>query len=469
MISDLLELPVTGAYLRRIGAQAVHFHLATITETVNGYPKPVGRIRFGEDGEVRVWGKAEAPTDSEREGIAEEFSSAEFPKIISMAAISEPPPGCNLSDFNTFICHDFDGNIIMVHQRYHNQDGGKGFLPWTKWSDGQWRRMEPDTMPFYGLAGAKEHSTLFLHEGAKAAKHVQLVLDGERDTGGLPWLEEIRWGAHVGWIGGVHALSRSDWTRLAGMNWKRVVIIADNDSGGRAVVPDIAEHFRCPVFTLQFTNDWPDGFDLADEWPKNLFGDEGRYIGPTFSQCLQPATYATEQYEIPPVGRQTRPTVVTEIRPEFAEQWAWVEKQDMMVNLEMPHYRMPSGHFNAFIKPFSHVKDTLQHFHDRYSGNQMELTYDPSKEGTVVRDAAGLQAINLYSPSPIRPSPGDWTPWSEFLEHMFPVEADRLQVSRWCATLVARPDIRMVFGLLLMSTHQGVGKGTSGTAQRELS
>lgn len=153
MISDLLELPVTGAYLRRIGAQAVHFHLATMTEMVNGYPKVVGRVRFGEDGEVRIWGRADAPTDSERVGIAEEFSSAEFPKIISMSAIAEPPPGCVLSDFNTFICHDFDGNIIMVHQRYQNQDGGKGFLPWTKWSDGQWRRMEPDTMPFFGLLG----------------------------------------------------------------------------------------------------------------------------------------------------------------------------------------------------------------------------------------------------------------------------------------------------------------------------
>ena len=33
---------------------------------------------------------------------------------------------------------------------------------------------------------------------------------------------------------------------------------------------------------------------------------------------------------------------------------------------------------------------------------------------------------------------------------------------RWCATLVARPDIRMEYGVLLISEMQGVGKGTLG-------
>ena len=33
---------------------------------------------------------------------------------------------------------------------------------------------------------------------------------------------------------------------------------------------------------------------------------------------------------------------------------------------------------------------------------------------------------------------------------------------RWCATLIARPDIRMQYGVLLISETQGVGKGTLG-------
>lgn len=459
MISSLKELPITGAYLARIGAEVVHFHLATISEMVNGYPKVVGRVRFGDDGTARCWGTAGQPTEQEQAGILAEFASAEFPKIVPLTAIGEPPPGVhNLNDANIFICHDFNDNIIMVHQRYENQDGSKGFLPWTYWSDGQWRRMEPDTMPFYGLKGAKDHSTLFIHEGSKAARRVKDMLSGDTEVGRFPWLEEMRWGAHIGWIGGTHALTRSDWVKLGRMNWKRVIIVADNDPGGRQVVPEISQHFHCPTFVLAFTNDWPDTFDLGDEWPAEMFGDEGQYTGPPFRQCLQPATWATNELEI--IDDNDKVRKIYEIRPNFAEQWSWVEKQDMMVNLEQPQYRMPSGHFNSFIRPFSHVKNTLDLFQRNFSGNQMELTYDPSSKGTVVRTVEGLQAINLYDPSPIRPAPGDWTPWEDYLEHLFPVAEDRHQIKRWCATLIARPGIRMIYGVLMMSESQGVGKGT---------
>jgi hypothetical protein len=317
--------------------------------------------------------------------------------------------------------------------------------------------MEPDVMPFYGLPGANDHSTLYLHEGSKAARRTKEMISGDADVGRFPWLEEMRWGAHIGWIGGVHALDRSDWDKLAAMGWKKVIIVADGDDKGRAIVPQISKHFRCPTFALLFTDSWPDSFDLGDDWPESLFSEEGQYIGPTYSQCLQPAMWATDEYEI---MVNDKPKTIYEIRPEFAAHWAWVEKTDLMVNTDMPQYRMASGHFNAFIRPFSHVHETLKLFQKYYTGNQMELTYDPSIEGTVVRVSSGVQAINLYSPGPIRPAPGDWAPWEEYLNHLFPAEADCEIMKRWAATLVARPDIRMKFGILLMSETQGVGKGT---------
>lgn len=465
MISDLSQLPATGAYLKRIGAEPVHFHLAVIKEMVNGYPKKVGSVKFLEDGNTRCWGRAEKPTEEEAEAIRVEFADAEFPKIISIAAISEPPPDCNLSDPNVFVCHDFDENVIMVHQRYENKDGSKGFLPWTRWSDGKWRLMEPDIMPFYGLPGAKEHSTLFLHEGSKAARRVKEMISGEREAANFPWLEEMRWGAHVGWIGGVHAFDRSDWAKLAAMGWRRVIIIADHDSGGRRVVPEIAFHFKCPTFTLVFDDHWPERFDLGDDWPTELFGEEGKYVGPTYQQCLQPATWATDEH-IMVVNNKPKP--FWEIRDNFVDQWVWVSKHDLMVNLEMPHYRTKSGEFNGFIRPFSHVKDTLSLFQKRYTGNQMELTYDPSVEGTIVRTSSGVQAINLYQPSPIRPAPGDWEPWIQFLEHLFPQEEDRAKIARWSATLISQTGRRMLYGLLLTSETQGVGKGTFARILAEL-
>lgn len=462
MISSLTDLHTVATYLRRAGAEAVNFKSATLTETIGNYPKVVGWIKFHPDGVIEVSGEAPAPTPDEQAAILEEFKTADFPKPVTLSAIADAPPGCDLDDKNTFICHDFNDQIVMVHQRYETAEGHKGFLPWTRWSDGQWRKMEPDVMPFYGLPGAKEHSTLFIHEGSKAAKRVKAIIAGEDKGGNFPWLENVRWGHHIGWIGGVFALERSDWTRLAKMGWKRVYIVVDNDGLGRSIVPQIAEHFDCQVMSVMFTDDWPQSFDLGDDWPETLFGEEGQYIGQPFERCVQPTTWATNEIIIPPETPRGKPTTIYEIRESFAEQWSWIEKVDQMVNLELPHYRIPSAHFNSFIRPFSNTKDTLSAFHRRFSGNQMALTYDPSNDGTIVRNNAGLQAINLYQPSPVKAVQGDFSPFLNFMDYLIPKEEDRNHVLRWIATLRARPGSRMLFGILLMSENQGTGKGTLG-------
>lgn len=460
-VGALDDIPCIAEYLRRIGAEPVNFRSAHVTTIIGGYPKVTGWVRFDTTtGDIEVSNVNLAPAEEEAAAISEAIVAADFPKPVTLAALADTPPGVNISDDDTFICHDFAGQIVMIHQRYRTKDGGKGFVPWTRWSDGQWRKMEPETMPFFGVPGHEECNTLYVHEGAKAAKRVKLLIAEERDASGFPWLANMKWGHHIGWIGGVHALERSDWDKLASLGWKRVVIVADNDPLGKAIVPSIAQKFHCPVFTIQFTDDWPDAFDLGDEWPEQLFGDDGQYLGPTYEQCIQPATWATDAFTLPPGPRGGRPQVIYSIRPIFAEQWSWIEEQDMMVNLAMPQYRMAAGKFNGFIRPFSHTKDTLGLFQQHYTGNQMRLTYDPSRPGIIIRDSVGLQAINLYQGSSFKPEPGDWSPFTEFIEYMFPQPTDREQVKRWAATLIARPDIRMIFGLLLVSERQGTGKGT---------
>lgn len=457
MIKSLDEIPVIADYLKRIGATPVNFKRADVIKTVQGYPKAVGRVHFSTFG-VSVTGEAEAPTEEEQEAITEAMQTAELPKMTSMVAMSSGPPGVRLTDPNTFICHNLKGEVVMVHERYQTKDGGKGFIPWTKWSDGEWRKMEPEVMPFYGIPGHENKTTLYIHEGAKAAKRIQRMIAGEIPSDGFPWFEQMRWGHHIGWIGGVWAVGRSDWHGLAKMGWRKVVIISDNDPEGRAIVPQIAQHFNCVVHTLQFDGRWPEHFDLGDDWPEELFGDEGQYIGAPYEHCLQPATWATNEFEI--VGARGGVTLAHEIRPIFAEQWAWIEEQDLMVNLDMPHYRMAAGKFNGFVRPFSHVRNTLELFQRQYTGNQMKLTYDPSQTSIIIRESNGLQAINQYQGSNITAIPGDWQPWIEFLEYLFPVEEDRNEIKRWVATLRARPGIRMIYGLLLMSERQGTGKGT---------
>ena len=169
--TSVSELPTVGTYFERVGAEIRTPFRAAVMGEVDGYPKPTGWINFDpKDGSVKVTGSAEAPTPDEQEAIANEFKRAEFPKQLALLALADTPPGVNMADPNVFTCHNLRGEITMIHQRYETKSGGKGFLPWTRWSDGEWRKVEPEVMPFFGIPGYQNKTTLFIHEGAKAAK-----------------------------------------------------------------------------------------------------------------------------------------------------------------------------------------------------------------------------------------------------------------------------------------------------------
>jgi hypothetical protein len=114
------------------------------------------------------------------------------------------------------------------------------------------------------------------------------------------------------------------------------------------------------------------------------------------------------------------------------------------------------------------------------------IAYEPGTQEVILTDKNGRRAINTWVPGnvhiaelpPLRlphPTPPEEylrrareqlneaaQPWLDFLSHLFPIEAEREFVMRWCATLVVRPEIKMNFGLLLISEVQGVGKTTLG-------
>ena len=72
----------------------------------------------------------------------------------------------------------------------------------------------------------------------------------------------------------------------------------------------------------------------------------------------------------------------------------------------------------------------------------------------------GAQAINVYERPEIMPKEGDVSLFIEFMEHLVPDPEDRKELSRWCATLIARPDIKMGYSVILASQIQGIGKTT---------
>jgi hypothetical protein len=463
-IKSLLDLPGVKAYLERVGAEPRSLKTAVIKEISGSYWKDLAVLRFNKDGEVSCSNQEFLPTDFEAQAIKNEFASADWPQIKLLNRIVNPPKQIEQADpKDVFEFRDTANRIVMVQVRAEIK-GQRNYLPFTYWDDDEWRMCEPDgPLPLYNAHKLKDASSVFIHEGAKAARHVQWMTEGEtpearKALADHPWGLEMQGAVHIGWIGGAMSPYRTDWNVLHKMGVKRAYIVADNDEPGRAAVPAISRQLRIPTFMIQFTDEFPKSFDMADKFPESLFGNvdgEKNYIGPSFRDCLHPATWATDL--IPnPNGRPT-PT----LRDSFKNMWAYVEEADLFVCTEMPEIMRAESILNKMLAPFSHSAETSKLIVKAYRGRSARICYRPDHKGLMVT-FRGSSAINLHVPGQIKAASGNPKPWLDFLEYMFVNKDERKQVERWCATLVARPDIRIAYGLLLVSERQGIGKTTLG-------
>ena len=464
-VSSLAQLPPVAAYLNDANAEPINFRTAVVRESVEGYPKVVGRIQFADDGAVTVTGEAKPPSAEQQVAITGAFKLVSFPKPMPQIAIASPPPGVRLGDPNVFVCHNLNGEVAMIHERYETKDGGKGFIPWTYWSDGQWRKMEPDVMPFYGTPGRKNKSTLFIHEGAKAAKRVQRVISGELPAHKFPWFEAMRWGHHIGWIGGVWALDRSDWAGLAKLGWSKVVVVADNDGGGVDIAAEATGFFHCPTYLVRFDGNFPSKFDCGDDWPSEHFDELGRYTGPSLLDCQQPFDRATDL--VPVIGNNGRERMVPVLRPAFIARYRVATETQQVFCIDRPSVGMEKKWFNDAVRPRSHYPNTYGLLIQEPQAVCQRRVYRPDRLGGPLAENQEIN-WNAFAASPIDAVAGDPAPFIAYLEHLFPVASDRHEAMRWIATLIARRDLRMHYSLLLVSKTQGVGKSPLGIILRLL-
>jgi hypothetical protein len=464
-IKSLDDLKSVRAYLTRVGAEARSLKTAVIREQFGSYWKDLAVIRFNKEGEVNCSVAEYAPTDLEEASIKQEFASVEWPTIKPLHSIVKPPKMIKEADKNDiYEFRDVTGQIVFVQVRVERKTGEKNYVPWTYWDDDTWRCCEPDgPLPLYGADRLKDNYAVFIHEGAKAARHCQWMIDAEEDNAKKalaehPWGKEMSGAAHIGWIGGAMSPYRTDWSMLQKAGIKRAYIVADNDEPGRAAVPAISQNLRMPTFMIQFTDEWPAAFDLADEFPKELFGDADEtrhYVGPNWRDCLHPATWATDLVANPK-GKAT-----PVLRDSFKQMWSYVEEADIFICTEMPEIIRSEPILNKMLAPFSHAAETSRLITKSYRGRSTRICYRPDHDGLLVT-FRGSSAINLHVPTSIRSVKGDAKPWSDFLDYMFVNKAECHEVMKWCATLIAKPDVRMGYGMLLVSEKQGIGKTTLG-------
>lgn len=462
MIKSLDELNETSKYLARINAEPRSLLKAVVKEQVGNYWTDIAIIKFAKEGDVSAPPGYE-PTESEAERIKEEFSAIQWPSqnFISLNEKNLPDLYKDAPSEDRFEFYDVYGNITMLQVK-KEQKGKKSYIPITLWSDGEFRLIEGEgLLPLFGLENIKDNTTAFIHEGAKSARKAQEIADGKHPD--HPWAAELASAVHLGWIGGALSPNRTDWSVLARKGITKVYICADNDQPGRSAVPKIAKEVNCQTYLIQFTDQFKTSFDFGDEFPESMFTNiNGKryYNGPSFREVLHPASWCTNLIEI--LDENTKKIKkVPVLRDYFKTEWSYIEEYEFFINNNFPEIIRKPDSLNSMLMPFSDSKKTSELLLQSYSGRTPKLTYRPDMKGRRVT-ANGETAINTYVPPSIKPQPGDVTPWLDYLAYLIPDKDECYNLKKWCATLIARPNIRMSYAVLLVSNETGIGKSTLG-------
>lgn len=472
-VDSIQDVPSASRYLQRIGAKVTGMRTAKILYYVRGYEKDLASISFSKDGKIFCNNNKYAPSDIEEETIQEEIQRCSWPEPWSIASIDSGQLPDELRQYyeqtprDVFVFRDLENKIVMLQVKVTSKDGIKSYKPWTFWDDGRWRKMNPDGfLPLWGAERIRDKPVVFVHEGAKAARHCHELINlrTEKELEKLynhPWSEHLQHATHVGWIGGAHNPHLTDWSVFKRCGVRKVYIVADNDVPGRSAVPQISKGLDLPTFVIQFNDKWPVGFDLADDFPDDLYRinkETGQkfYKGPDFEECVSSATWATEEVESADKKKK-----VYFLRDSFRDQWYYVQESDRYVCGLEPTRIFAEKQLNNILAPYSHVDDTTKLINKTFNGSYACLCYDPSSP-KLLTNYNGKPAINIFVGSKIKPFAGSYLPWLEYLEYMFPIESERHQIMRWVATLIAKPGTRIGYGLLLVSRMQGIGKTTLG-------
>lgn len=452
-------------YIERIEADQINFRKFIIKQYQGEYYIESAIISVSDEGIITSSDKKYLPTDQEQDAIIEEFKKIEFPKQIlakqaNLTSLKNKiSKKSSLYEFWTFDRK----SLVMVQEKRIDKNGSKKYIPWTFFSDGVWRALEPENgLPLWKPKKSRNKSRIMIHEGAKAAQFIDgLVNDKTRkkELEQHPFGEEFELYEHWGLIGGALAPQRTDFDDLIKAKPTGTVYVCDNDTAGKSALQVVSKIYKKPLEGLFFDDHFPISFDFADEMPKELFNSNGVYNGPSFDGLLRPATWATVKVQGDGKGKTHY-----KLSQHFLNEWSHSVSPDAYVLNKHPSDIYTTEVFNDLVAPFSHVDNTARLFKKLESQKAKVISYSPAKKTGIFSEAGRMSKtfINTFEPGHLKPMKGDASLFVDFMKNLFPVKDDREAVLKWVATLIARPDIKMNYGLMLISQMQGVGKTTLG-------
>src|SRR5262245_24211275 len=144
-----LKIPSVVEYIKRIGAEPIGMmRFAVCDEVDGGYKRELTRIKISADGEIKISGRNAdelAPTKKERDAIKKTVPKAKIPRSILAQNLDQLQKDLGPKAGELFPCcvRDKDHWAISFVQERRDDRGGK-YRPWTFFSDGEWRMLEPD-------------------------------------------------------------------------------------------------------------------------------------------------------------------------------------------------------------------------------------------------------------------------------------------------------------------------------------
>lgn len=484
MIDSLLDLEFTREYLQRIGAEPRSLYSAIVEKKLGGrYWEDRCFIKFHQKtGKVSVFPKHKTddlgPTETEQSLIREEWKEAEFPQQVYvplnlLESHLDERLAQALRDDRLYIFEDKKNEkCLMLEERLEDNPKKpyqKRYVRWSYWNDKRWRALETvnkqGKIPLYGLSQLNEHSIIFLHEGAKSAKYCREELNKSH-----PWYNDLKDAAHLAWVGGALNPHRTAWKALRDARPDMVYIVPDNDPEGYSAVPYIAKQLDCITYSVQWPDVFPMRFDLGDEFPEKMFKEDEHgkmeYTECTFRECLVNSTYLTKLVVEDGKAHMELRSHAKNLYVHILKADLWVCRLDPKIMLDdillkkyIRKYHHNIGGNNRILELFNLSQDKI---YESFSFRPDK--YEAGSPGIV---SDGILTFNRYAPGPIDGknisiSEDLYKPWEEFLSYLFPVKEELDHVKRWIATLVAKPEIRMKWGMLMISFTQGVGKSTLG-------
>ena len=426
-----------------------------------GYNRVTGWIKFADDGTVTASCDDLKPDEDTQEAIKK--AVADVPaielRLPDKESVRELLDTVKHDDFFLF------PNFVVLRSRKPGRR--KDDIPYTRWSssDGQceWHSMEPDEkLGLYNERAMSEKvvDTVFIHEGPKAARDTTDQLD----NGGHAWQSELEKGTtdktkavHTGYHGGPFGTDRSNWGAISKAGILRVIIVADNDDAGREAPKRISRHLKCQTLLLQFNDDFPKTYDLADPFPKF---EDGKL--PSFRSLIVPATWMTTLVN---AGTEKKPKFVSKLRKIAAQEWQYITTLELFVWRYNRKVQYRERNLPNALRPY--CDNGTKNIAAQIAGNQDRTThtldYRPDLPGQHYVDGENGPALNTYEGPAIKPVKGHVKPLLEYIRHLIPDKDDRREVKRWLATLIGKPERRIGYAMLLISIQHGTGKSTLAT------